>query len=144
MKFDQLRSIAHNIADSLASGVGLPIGVYLTNIFDEATVTPEGFITIDFLTGSTSGGRPSPSLDGAIVLYRDALVDLCREHGTAPSAFRQLNARYSVDEQGGARFAVTIEDCRGRHITDEYEGLGGRRVRVLDQLGRIRPKPGVT
>lgn len=33
MKFGVLRSIGHNIADSLASGIGLMIGVYTTNVF---------------------------------------------------------------------------------------------------------------
>ena len=36
MKFDELRSIGHNIADSLASGIGLLIGYYQMDIFGEA------------------------------------------------------------------------------------------------------------
>ena len=40
MKFDQLRAIGHNIADSLAGGMGLLIGVYRTDIFDEAGPAP--------------------------------------------------------------------------------------------------------
>ena len=36
MKHDELRSIGHNIADSLASGCGLMIGVYDMDIFGEA------------------------------------------------------------------------------------------------------------
>jgi hypothetical protein len=58
MKFDELRSIGHNIADSLASGIGLLIGFYDMNIFHEAHRSREGFITVDFLTGKTSGGSP--------------------------------------------------------------------------------------
>ncbi len=52
MKFDELRSIGHNIADSLASGTGLLIGIYGTDIFGEASRSPERFITVDFLTGT--------------------------------------------------------------------------------------------
>ncbi len=36
MKHDDFRSIAHNIADSFASGIGLPIGHYVTHIIREA------------------------------------------------------------------------------------------------------------
>jgi hypothetical protein len=46
-------AIGHNIADSLGSGVGLPIGVYFTDVFGEASRLPEGFIVIDFLTGKS-------------------------------------------------------------------------------------------
>lgn len=137
MKFDELRSISHNIADSLASGIGLLIGIYETDIFGEARRSPEGFITVDFLTGTYTGGKPSTDLARAIVLYRDGLADLCAKHGTEPSVFKELTARYSVDTYGG-RFLVTVEDRRGRRSTDEYVGTPGRRVRVLDHLGRVR------
>jgi hypothetical protein len=139
MKFDELKSIGHNIADSLASGIGLLIGVYEMDVFGEATRSPEGFITVDFLNGTSEGGTPSPSLAAAIRLYRDALVDLCEKHGTSPSAFRELTARYSIDRYGG-RFRVSVQDQQGHHSVDEYVGVPGRRVRVLDHLGRIRPK----
>jgi hypothetical protein len=64
MKFDQLRSIGHNIADSLASGIGLPIGFHETNVFAEAKrQTGQAVIIIDFLTGTCASGlRPLPSL----------------------------------------------------------------------------------
>jgi hypothetical protein len=68
MKFDQLRAIGHNIADSLAGGMGLLIGVYRTDIFDEAGRSPEGFIIVDFLTGTATGASPSPSLARALLL----------------------------------------------------------------------------
>ena len=139
MKFDELRSIGHNIADSLASGIGLLIGAYELDIFGEAVRSPERFITVDFLTGTSEGGAPSASLTRAIVLYRDAFADLCARHGTSPSAFRQVKARYSVDRIGG-RFVVIVEDQGGRRAEDEYVGLPGRRIKVLDRLGRIRPR----
>jgi hypothetical protein len=136
MKFDTLRSIGHNIADSLASGIGLLIGVYEMDIFGEAGRSPEGYIAVDFLTGTSEGAKPSPSLARAISLYREAVVLLCGKHGTSPAAFRTLTARYSV----GGRFVVTVEDHSGRRRVDEYTGMPGRRVRVLDPLGRVRRK----
>jgi hypothetical protein len=113
MKYDELRSIGHNIADSLASGIGLLIGVYEMDVFGEAERSPEGFITVDFLTGTSEDGTPSASLARAIRLYRDALADLCKRHGTSPSAFRQLKARYSVEARD-RRFLVIVESPFGK------------------------------
>ena len=72
MKFDQLRSIGHNIADSLASGAGLMVGFYEMDVFGEAARSSEGFIEVDFLAGISSGGSASPYLARAVELYRDA------------------------------------------------------------------------
>jgi hypothetical protein len=141
MKFDQLRSIGHNVADSLASGIGLLIGVYEMDVFGEAGRSPEGFIEVDFLTGTSSGADPSPYLARALILYSEALNSLCEKHGTSASAFRQLNARYSVDT-ASRRFSVTVEDHNGRRSTDEYIGSPGKRIRLLDPLGRVRTKRG--
>ena len=102
MKFDELRSIGHNIADSLASGIGLLIGYYQMDIFGEASRSPEGVITVDFLTGTCPVGAPSQSLAKAIALYKNALVDLCTRHGTSIAVFRELSARYSADAYGPA------------------------------------------
>lgn len=138
MKFAQLRSIAHNIADSLASGVGLLVGVYETDVFGEAARSREGFVTVDFLAGTASGGKPSRSLARAIALYRDGLAKLCAKHGTTPAAFRTLTARYS-NGADGPRFLVTVENQKGRRAVDEYVGSPGKRARVRDGLGRTRP-----
>jgi hypothetical protein len=139
MKFDELRSIGHNIADSLASGIGLLIGYYEMDIFGEARRSPEGFIAVDFLTGTCPAGAPSQSLVRAVALYGDALADLCSRHGSSISAFRELTARYSADAYG-TRLIVTVEDQQGRRATDEYVGVPGRRPKVLDHLGRVRRK----
>jgi hypothetical protein len=56
VKFRQLESIAHNLADSLGSGVGLLVGIYELDIFGEARRSVEGYITVDFLKGTTSRG----------------------------------------------------------------------------------------
>lgn len=42
MKFDELKSIGHNIADALGSGIGLMISVYEMDVNGEASATPEG------------------------------------------------------------------------------------------------------
>src|SRR3954468_13442194 len=100
MKFGTLKSIGHNIADSLAGGIGMMIGVYEMDVFGEAAATPEGFIEVDFLSGQSSGGKSSPELARALKLYAEALPGLCRRHGIDAAAFRRLSARYS----GGLTF----------------------------------------
>jgi hypothetical protein len=72
MKFNELRSIGHNIADSLASGIGLLVGlvgVYEMDVFGEARRNPERCIVVDFLSGKVVEGRASRSLARAIALY---------------------------------------------------------------------------
>ncbi len=120
MKFDGLRSIGHNIADSLASGIGLLIGVYEMDIFGEARRSREGFITVDFLTGTSAGAKPSRSLARAVALYGKALPGLCRRHGTSVAAFRTLTARYSTD-RFNRRYVVTVEDHQGRCAVDDVQ-----------------------
>ncbi len=60
MKHAVLTSVAHNIADSLASGIGLMIGVYEMDIFGEAAHSSEGFIEVDFLTGASACAARAP------------------------------------------------------------------------------------
>lgn len=139
MKFDELRSIGYNVADSFGSGIGLLIGFYEMDVYGEAAGSPEGFITVDFLNGTSTGGRPSAFLARAIGLYRNALAEFCEKHGASPLAFRELTARYSIDTFG-RRFLVTVADQQGRRSADEYVGTPGRRVRVLDSHGRVRRK----
>jgi len=138
MKFDELRSIGHNIADSLAS-VGLLVGVYEMDVFGEAHRSPTGCIVVDFLSGEIIEGIGSPSLARAVSLYGKALPDLCEKHHASVAIFRELIGRYSIDARGRL-FVVTVEDHKGHRAVDEYTGNPGRRIRVLDRLGRVRRK----
>jgi hypothetical protein len=74
----------------------------------------------------------------ALALLATALPQFCAKHGASNSMFRQLSARYFANR----RFTVTVEDRAGRQVSDEYLGFDGKRVRVLDQLGRIRRQRG--
>jgi hypothetical protein len=127
------------VSGTRSSGISFLIGEYEIDVFGEASRSPQGFITVDFLTGTSAGGRPSRSLARVIARFRDALADLCRKHGTSPAVFRELTASYSIDAHG-RRFLVTVEDQEGHRSVDEYVGIPGRRIRVLDHLGRVRPK----
>jgi hypothetical protein len=73
MKIGTLRSIAHNVADALGSGIGILVGVWDINVFGEAKRSPGGVISIDFLGAKATRGKVSPALAGAITKYRKAL-----------------------------------------------------------------------
>lgn len=134
VKHDQLRGVAHDVADSFASGIGLPIGFYVTDVFSEAGKTSQGFITLDFLSGTVVSGRASASLTKAIGLYCQAFTDMSAKHGVAVSKFRVLHATYYAD----GRVIIAIEDNKGRRSTDEYVGVPLRHRKTTDGLGRVR------
>lgn len=140
MKHAELRAILHNVADSLGSGIGLLIGVYEMDVFGEAARSPGGTLTVDFLRGVITDGKPSSSLKRAVSLYRDALVRLCADAGGSIADLQEASVRYHSDPLG-PRFYLTLIDGAGRRSTTEYAGVPARRVKVLDGLGRVRPKP---
>src|SRR3989344_6770628 len=130
MKFGELKSIGHNIADSLGSGICILVGYYEIDIFAEAAGSPAGYIEVDFLSGTSSGSPTSPTLTKVIRLDRDALDRLCASHGTRASAFAELTARFATDSRYERHFSVTIEDRSGRRSVDEYLGRPGRKIKV--------------
>ncbi len=129
MRFSALKSVGHNVADSLASGIGLMIGVYEMDVFGEATAGPDGYIEVDFLRGTASGSPASRKLLRAISLYKDALPDLCEKHGVKVEDFNALRARFGVDRAYGRHFTVTVESGSGKRSTNRYLGVPGRRLR---------------
>jgi hypothetical protein len=133
VKHAVLTSIAHNIANSLASGIGLLIGVYDLDVFGEATQSKDGYIEVDFLGGNTTGAQPSKSLLDAIQRYANALPSLCERQGANVADFRRLTAKYS-----GHSFVVEVTDQRGKTSRDRYVGNPGARPKALDPLGRVR------
>ncbi|WP_428429399.1 hypothetical protein [Pararhizobium sp.] len=139
MKHKILLSIAHNLADSIASGQGFPIGYYLTDVFDEAAKSPGGKLEVDMLSGVVTAGLPTDSLRKAILLYKAFLPDLCTRQSAAISDFRQLTVQYHAGFPEN-RFLVTIEDANGRRSSAEYVGTPGQQAKILDKAGRPRPK----
>jgi hypothetical protein len=128
MKFGELKSVAHNAAASLASGMGFLIGVYGTDIHGEAGRSPGGTITVDFLTGRIIEGETSSSLAEAVGLYRTAFDELCVKHGVEPWAFKTATARFGTDARLGPWFETRIEDRNDRQSTDRYVGLASKRL----------------
>lgn len=129
MRFGVLKSVGHNLADSLSSGMGFPIGVYFTDIYAEAAAAADGVLTVDFLTGQIKGGAVSKGLAKAVRLYSQALEGLCLRHGIAASDFSVLTVQYGSDLAGRPTFCVSIKDWRGRSSSDRYEGWPGKRAK---------------
>lgn len=129
MRHKDLKAVGHNIADSLASGVGLMIGLYQTNIFAEAAAEAPGYIDVDFLAGATDGSPASQSLRRCVAIYsKEALPELCQKHGVDLTQVRVVQARFSVHVVYGPRYIVTVEDLRGRRSIEHYAGYSGRRL----------------
>ena len=129
MKIGILKSIGHNIADSVASGIGLMIGVYSMDIFDEASKSKDGHIVVDFLTGSVIAGYASESLQRAMKLYSDVLPELCAKHGASVSDFKSLTVQFGVTASRRRRFIVSFEDSTGKKSVESYFGSPGQKAR---------------
>jgi hypothetical protein len=130
MKLGELKSLGHNLADSFASGVGLLIGVYETNVFAEAAASGAGFVEVNFLDASSTGSPISDTLQGAINSYQDALPGLCEKHNIDLNQVKKLTARFGSDAVYGPHFTVTVESVDGRGSTDRYIGFPGKRLRT--------------
>ncbi|GGC65763.1 hypothetical protein [Undibacterium terreum] len=130
MKFGNLKSLAHNVADSMASGLSFVIGIYEINVFAEAAASEDGHITIDFLTGATTGAIPSDSLRRAIFLFRDAIPQMCEKHGIELAYIKSLVVRFGTDSAYGPHFRVTVENSAGKRSTEQYVGTPGQRLRL--------------
>ena len=129
MKFGNLKSLGHNIADSLASGMGFMIGIYGTDIFKEASSSSEGYITVDFLSATASSDPVSSTLLGAIQRYRDVLPDFCKKHNIDFNDIAVLTARFGTDRVYGPHYTVTVESKNGKRSIDQYSAFPGRRLR---------------
>jgi hypothetical protein len=139
MKHERLCAIAHNFADSMASGLGFVVGYCPTEVFEEAAGSPGGIIEIDFLRGTIVRGRPSDQLSSAAAIFGQAFPAFCSKNGAEVADFQSFLAAF--DARGGrCRTTLTVVDRNGRGSRTEFDGVPLRRLRVLDMLGRIRRK----
>ena len=137
MKHDVLRSIGHNIADSLAGGCGLMVGMYEIDVYGEAASSEAGILSVDFLTGETSGVATSAYLKEAARRYSESLPSLCERSGARSTDFKRLVAYYEAAPLRS--YVVELEDNPGRVSRDRYVGWPGAQAKGLDALGRVRP-----
>ena len=130
MKIGELKSLGHNIADSLSSGVCLMVGLYDVDIYRAASSSRSGYIDVDFITGASTCGIFSFKVRKAIKLYAKALPDLCHRHGLDLSEIKLLTARFGTDPILEPNFTVTIETSDGRRSVDQYAGFPGKRLDI--------------
>lgn len=133
MKFDDLRSVAHNLADSFGSGASLLFN-YGFYPYEDAAKSPDGCLEVDFLTGTVVSGTPSHDLLERLALSPGLLAGLCAPYGETVEAYGYFRTRY-VTTPVGREFEVTVSDRAGRRKTDRYSGISGKRL----QAGKHSP-----
>jgi hypothetical protein len=137
MKHNRLCAIAHNVADSMASGMCFVIGVWSVDVFGEAFASKDGVIEVDFLHGQIVRGDASDSLRSAAARFAEILPEFCQKNGADVADFDALSAAFEVSPLG-PRMSLTVSDRMGHCSVTEYAGVPLKRLRRLDNLGRIR------
>ena len=140
MKHNELCAIAHNVADSMASGLALIIGYHPVDVFGEAANSSDGLIEIDFLRGMVLRGVPSENLRLAALRFAERLPSFCHENGADISDFEALSVTFEAAPTEN-RAKLYVADRTGRRSTTVYAGTPLKRLKVLDKLGRARRSP---
>lgn len=94
MNHDELRSIAHSAAASLASGVSFLVGLYELDVFAAARQSATGDVVVDFLRGRIDPAPVSAELAKGIAAFPADLAAFWQRHGTSVSTFNEMSARY--------------------------------------------------
>jgi hypothetical protein len=127
MRLGQLKAIGHNIADSFG-GNGFLVGHYPSGVYEKAAASPEGFITVNFLTGEMAGAQSATNLKPVVRLYRDVLPDFCAKHGVDIADIDALSVTFGPDPMYDQFFEVTVQAKDGRWSVDRYVGIYSRRA----------------
>lgn len=126
MKFDDLCSIAHNVADSFGSGVSLLFGIGFYP-YDDAERSEDGLLEVDFLNGKVISGLPCTAVRESLSFAPEVISDLCARYGESSDVFATLRVRYVVTAVG-RRYEVKVTDRSGRTRIDHYDGIQGSRL----------------
>ncbi|WP_454796910.1 hypothetical protein [Novosphingobium lindaniclasticum] len=126
MKFDDLCSLAHNVADSFGSGASLLFN-YGFYPYDDAKRSEDGLLEVDFLNGQVISGLPCNEVRERVSFAPKVITDLCARYGQSSDVFAILRARYVVTAVG-RRYEVTVTDRGGRTRIDLYDGIKGSRL----------------
>lgn len=140
MKHNRLLAVAHNYAASLSSGLGFVIGHHSSDVYEEAARQEDGFVEVDFLLGTIVRGACSEKFAETIKAYRAGFSEFCDRNQASKRDFAEFYAIYFI-HNGARRYSVVVKDRSGKATAREYEAVSDARVKVLDSLGRIRPKP---
>jgi hypothetical protein len=140
MKHDRLCAIGHNLADSMASGLGFVIGYHPMDVFGEAASSPGGVIEVDFLRGCIVRGEASENLKAAAARFAEVLPKFCQQNGAQVTDFVNLSAVFDANALE-PRVSLIVSDQSGHNSVTDYAGIPLKRVRVLDDRGRVRRIP---
>lgn len=121
----------------MASGMCFVIGIWSVDVFGEAAASKDGVIEVDFLHGQIVKGDASDSLRSAAARFAEVLPEFCRKNGAKVGDFNALSAAFEASSLGPC-ISLTVADRRGRCSVTEYAGVPLKRLRGLDNLGRIR------
>lgn len=137
MKRGQLRSIAHSLADSIASGISLMTGSYELDLYGDAAKSPGGELSVDLLNGIVVKGTPSSELSTAISRLSAHFDRLCQSAGSSRNDCHAAIAHFhSMPTSSG--FTLVIEDSAGQVTETDYEGIPAHRVLERDPRGNPR------
>ncbi len=130
MKHNRLHSVAHNFADSLAGGLSfvVPGHVLHTHVFAEAAANKNRSLTIDFLTGQTTGTYPEGDVEETALLLKTAFPGFCDKHGVDVQDFETCTGQFSSGSPGN-RYVITVKDKNGRSSAREYLAPNGKRAK---------------
>ncbi len=144
MKHENLRSVAHNLVDSFASGHSAIFGCYGLSIFEDLSLWESSKIEIDFVNARIIGGTSSHWLQDCVANFETTLPIFFRKHDLEVSSFKVLSAKFWLNTAHQSfviqnrRVEVRIEDLDGRSSIDLYAGLPLSRLKVIYAEGRDR------
>ncbi len=146
MKHDTLHGVAHNFADSIASGQSfvVPYHVIQTDVYAEAAENENDCLVVNILTAQAHGARSGGGVEAALPLLKSAFPAFCEKHGIRHSDYADFLIRFTRSARavgrGSSTYIITIQDRNGKRTSREYIGVPGKRSKVTDELGRPRPK----
>lgn len=140
MKHATLHSIAHNLGDSFACGIGLLIGSYDLDIYHLAAKSQNGRISCDFLNSAVVEGALDTKHRNAFERYCEALPKLAASQGASLSDFSVLILTFWAGKHFGLGFDADVADHAGKRSVRSYRGIPAKTPMVIDPLGRLRPQ----
>jgi hypothetical protein len=85
-------------------------------------------------------GEASGSLKAVAAHFAEALPGFCRDNGAETTDFEALTAVFDGTELE-RRMSLFVTDRSGHSSITEYAGVPLKRLRMLDDRGRIRRTP---
>jgi hypothetical protein len=137
VKQGQRHAIAHNLADSIASGCSLLLGVYDFSIGAHITESPSGRVVIECLQPLLIEGTLNSEIRELLAALPAGLTKLCDDEGGSPEDFSVLTLAFSKT-QLAIEVEIVVAGPASIPRSRWFSGSPLRRKRVLDSAGRMR------